>query len=182
MDNDALLEFVRSRYFGKYRGTVEDNADPTQRGRLLVKVPAVLGELAVWAMPCVPYAGKSVGFYCLPDKNAGVWVEFEGGNCSYPIWVGFFWADDELPGESNAEIKLLRTRKTTLRLDDSAESLGLSTDQGASVELTDEVKSETSGGATHVVSADAVTSQGGSSSLAVGPSSVSANEGALEVT
>ena len=45
MDHDVLaqlLDWVRSRYFGKYRGTVTDNADATQRGRLKVKVPAVL--------------------------------------------------------------------------------------------------------------------------------------------
>ena len=57
-----LIDWVRSRYFGKYRGTVTDNADPTSRGRLKVNVPAVLGDLEVWAMPCVPYAGDGVGF------------------------------------------------------------------------------------------------------------------------
>ena len=40
--------------------------DPTSRGRLKVKVPAVLGDVEVWAMPCVPYAGDGVGFYVCP--------------------------------------------------------------------------------------------------------------------
>lgn len=183
MDSDAhILEFIRSRFFGKYRGTVEDNADPSGRGRVQVKVPAVLGELAVWAMPCVPYAGKQVGLYCLPEKQSGVWVEFEGGDPSFPIWVGCFWADDELPDENEPDIKVLRTTKATLRIDDAEQTLTLSTDQGASVELTDEVKSETSGGAHVVVRSNSVDSAGGSSKLVVGPGSVSANDGALEVT
>ena len=46
-----LLDWVRSRYFGKYRGTVSDNTDPASRGRIKVRVPAVLGDLEVWAMP-----------------------------------------------------------------------------------------------------------------------------------
>ena len=59
-----LLEHVRSRHFGKYRGTVTDNEDPKQKGRLKVSVPALLPpSLDVWAMPCVPYAGDEVGFY-----------------------------------------------------------------------------------------------------------------------
>ena len=69
---EQLLDYVRSRYFGKYRAVVTDNADPTSRGRLQVRVPAVLGDLAVWAMPCVPYAGDGVGFYSLPEPGAGV--------------------------------------------------------------------------------------------------------------
>ena len=42
-----LLTWVRGHFFGKYRGTVSDNADPTNRGRMKVKVPAVLGTVEV---------------------------------------------------------------------------------------------------------------------------------------
>ncbi len=77
---EQLLEWVRSHYFGKYRGTVEDNNDTTGRGRLQVSVPSLLGNNKVWAMPCVPYAGDQVGFFCLPEQQTGVWVEFEGGD------------------------------------------------------------------------------------------------------
>ena len=48
---EQLLEWVRNRYFSKYRGTVTDNQDPTNRGRVKVRVPAVLGDLQTWAMP-----------------------------------------------------------------------------------------------------------------------------------
>src|SRR2546427_1710363 len=93
MHEAALLEYLRTHYFGKYRGTVSDNDDPTARGRIKLKVPAILGDLEVWAMPCVPYAGDQVGFYSLPPAGAAVWVEFEGGDPSYAIWAGCFWAD-----------------------------------------------------------------------------------------
>jgi uncharacterized protein involved in type VI secretion and phage assembly len=178
---EQILALLRSRYFGKYRGVVADNADPTARGRLQVRVPAVLGELAVWAMPCVPYAGAGVGFYCLPEPEAGVWVEFEAGDPSFPIWVGCFWADDELPDENDAAIKVLRTEATTLRIDDGEQIVLVSTDAGAELELSDEVRSE-AGGAKVTVGSNAVSSTGGSASVDVGPSAVRANDGAWEVS
>ena len=53
-----MLESTTSHFYGKYRGLVIDNDDPTQRARLQVTVNAVMGEEAVWAMPCLPYAGR----------------------------------------------------------------------------------------------------------------------------
>jgi uncharacterized protein involved in type VI secretion and phage assembly len=178
---EQVLELLRNRYFGKYRGTVVGNADPTGRGRLEVRVPAVLDDLTVWAMPCVPYAGSKVGLYCLPEADTGVWVEFEGGDVSFPIWVGCFWADDELPDDNDANIKVLRTKATTLRIDDGAKAMLLSSDDGAEVELTDEVRAEASGGSL-LVGSNAVKTSGGSSKVDIGPSSVKVNDGALEVT
>lgn len=178
---EQLLDWVRSRYFGKYRGTVRDNADSTSRGRLKVRVPAVLGDLEVWAMPCVPYAGDGVGFYSLPEAGTGVWVEFEAGDPSYPIWTGFFWADDELPDASDANLKIWKTAGFTLRIDDSAEELTAESDSGGKLTIVDEVRSE-KGSVTHTVSSSGVVSEAGRSKVEVSSGSVKVNEGALEVT
>ncbi|GAA1445869.1 phage baseplate assembly protein V [Leifsonia poae] len=79
-------------YYGKYRGTVAQNVDPMQLGRIQVIVPDVGGLVpGTWAMPCVPFAGKASGVYVVPQLGAGVWVEFEQGDPDYPIWVGGFW-------------------------------------------------------------------------------------------
>lgn len=79
-------------YFGKYRGTVINNIDPMQIGRLLVMVPDVTGLIpSTWAMPCAPIAGIQNGMFALPLPGSGVWVEFEQGDPDYPIWVGCFW-------------------------------------------------------------------------------------------
>jgi len=86
MDGDAR------RYYGKYRGTVLNNVDPMQIGRLMTMVPDVLGLTpSTWAMPCVPVAGLQAGFYSVPPIGSGVWVEFEQGDPDYPIWVGSYW-------------------------------------------------------------------------------------------
>jgi hypothetical protein len=98
-----LIEKVEHRYYGKYRAFVVDNADPEDRGRLRLKVPSVLNEEVIsgWALPCVPYGGAAnQGFFFIPEVDAGVWVEFEGGNLDYPVWVGTYWGKPG--GESEA--------------------------------------------------------------------------------
>jgi uncharacterized protein involved in type VI secretion and phage assembly len=86
---------VVKQFLGKYRGVVTQNVDPLMRGRLLVEVPDVLGLVpSSWAEPCVPLAGPTgtpMGVYMVPPIGAGVWVEFEHGDPSYPIWVGCRW-------------------------------------------------------------------------------------------
>jgi uncharacterized protein involved in type VI secretion and phage assembly len=80
------------KYFGKYRGSVLNNIDPMQMGRIMVQVPDVSNVIpSSWAMPCLPFAGIQNGFYAVPAIGSGVWIEFEQGDPDYPIWVGCFW-------------------------------------------------------------------------------------------
>jgi hypothetical protein len=91
-----------NQFWGKYRGTVVNNVDPEQRGRLIVMVPDVLTLVpSTWAEPCTPLAGPTgppMGVYLVPPIGAGVWVEFEQGDPDYPIWVGCRWgAASDIP-------------------------------------------------------------------------------------
>jgi len=80
------------KFYGKYRGTVVNNLDPEQIGRIQAIVPAVSNIVPTsYAMPCVPFAGKQEGFFAIPQIGAGVWIEFEGGDPDKPIWVGGYW-------------------------------------------------------------------------------------------
>jgi hypothetical protein len=123
-DDDGL-----PRFFGKYRGVVANNNDPDKLGRLLLTVPAVDGMRTNWALPCTPYAGPGVGMLFLPPVGALVWVEFEGGDPNYPIWVGCFWrqaADVPIVYGRNADdpakVKVLKTDCTTIIIDDTADT------------------------------------------------------------
>ncbi len=109
-----------NKYFGKYRGKVENNVDPLQLGRMQVSVPAVLGSGTLsWAMPCVPYAGPGVGFFVIPPVGANVWVEFEGGDPDYPIWAGCFWGTGEVPAvPAIADLKVFKTEYINMVLSD----------------------------------------------------------------
>jgi hypothetical protein len=92
-------ELCRERYYGKYRGTVVNNVDPLQLGRIQALVPDVQGITpTTWAMPCLPTAGKGSGIFYVPEVGSGVWIEFEGGDPNYPIWTGCYWGGTmELP-------------------------------------------------------------------------------------
>lgn len=80
------------KFYGKYRGTVVNNIDPKQMGRIIAVVPDVSNVLpTTWAMPCVPITGRLMGTFVIPQIGAGVWIEFEQGDPDYPIWVGGYW-------------------------------------------------------------------------------------------
>ncbi len=117
------------RFYGKYRGTVVNNIDPLQIGRIQVSVPAVNLIPGTWAMPCVPLAGRQEGTFMVPQVGAGVWVEFEAGDPDYPIWVGGFWGSAaEVPALAlmpppippGQNIALQTTGQNLLLLSDSA--------------------------------------------------------------
>jgi uncharacterized protein involved in type VI secretion and phage assembly len=160
-----LIDRVRNRFYGKYRGTVtEVDADTL---RIKAKVPAVLGNVASgWCVPCVPYAGPGVGIAFLPEPGAGVWIEFEGGDVSYPIWVGCYWRADELPDDAKPTVKTIVTAKgAKILLDDDAQT----------ITLTDESKNKVT------FSSDGITLERGANKVVVSDTNVSVNNGALEV-
>lgn len=151
---ERTLERQADRFYGKYRGIVVNNLDPQSLGRLQALVPEVLGEVpSGFAMPCAPYAGTGAGFFAIPPIGAGVWIEFEAGDVSRPIWTGAWWATAELPMDQTAAptqptTKILRSDFGLLvALDDLrqtitvSDALGLNLVQVRVLEGTVEVKS-----------------------------------------
>jgi uncharacterized protein involved in type VI secretion and phage assembly len=160
-----LLDFVRNRYFGKYRGVVVDVDAATMRVK--ASVPSVLGGVSSgWAAPCVPYAGPQVGFMMLPDIGSGVWIEFEGGDVSFPIWTGCYWNSGDVPSSAASTLKAIVTQSGSLGFDNNASSVTL---QDASQNKL-------------AIDASGATTTAGSGVVAVAASGVSINNGAFEVT
>jgi uncharacterized protein involved in type VI secretion and phage assembly len=172
MNEQALLDVLdrlRNRFFGKYRGTVTEVDNTTLR--IKAKVPAVLADKPTgWCEPCVPYAGKNVGMAFLPEVGAGVWIEFEGGDVSYPIWVGCYWRDGELPSDAAPAVKTIITKSGNqfhkVLLDDDAGTITISDANENKVTL----------------SSDGITLERGGSKIEVSDAEVNVNDGALEVT
>ncbi len=156
-------------FFGKYRGNVSSNNDPLMLGRVRAKIPAVFGdEETGWALPCVPYAGSGVGFFFIPPVDANVWIEFEGGDPDYPIWSGCFWGTSEAPATPAVpDTKIIKTDTATIKLDDTPGAGGITI--------------ETTSGLKIVMNTSGIELSNGSSSVKLTPSSVSVNNGALEV-
>jgi uncharacterized protein involved in type VI secretion and phage assembly len=163
---EDLLERLRTRFYGKYRGIV--SAVDAATMRIKAKVPAVLGETDTgWCMPCVPYAGPNVGIAFLPETGSGVWIEFEGGDVSYPIWAGGYWREGEYPADAAEDVKVIVTASSLkLMFDDGQKSVTLCDPNGNTVTLD---------------SSGMTLANGQSISVVVSSSSVSVNDGALEV-
>jgi hypothetical protein len=169
-----MPEQAARRFYGKYRGTVKNTVDPLQLGRVQIACPAVLGDGEMsWAMPCSPYAGDGVGLFLVPPTGANVWIEFEGGDPYQPILAGCFWGPGEVPASPALEqMKVLKTDSITLELSDVPGAGGLTITVGSPAVATEiTVKATTSG----------VEISMGKSKLSVGMTSVSINDGALEV-
>jgi uncharacterized protein involved in type VI secretion and phage assembly len=92
-----------AKFSGIYRGTVVNNVDPKMAGRLLLKVPAVLGaKESMWAARCVPLAGKGKGVYFVPEVGDDVLVAFANGDARAPIVLGSLWNAGDAPPEAAA--------------------------------------------------------------------------------
>lgn len=129
-----------ARHYGKYRGTVTDNQDPRNQGRVKVQVPEILGTVdSGWALPCASYASDQGGAYAVPPVGAGVWVEFEAGDVSRPIWVGCWWASSKLPNDeagtgATPDLKITRSEQgLMLALHDDSQVIALSDANGSNL-------------------------------------------------
>ena len=161
-------------FYGKYRGKVENNVDPLQRGRVQVSVPAVLGDGRLsWAEPCVPFAGDRVGFFAVPPVGANVWVEFEAGDPERPILGGCFWQSGQLPADpAVADVKVWRTGAITVTASDLPGAGGLTIEVGPpAVSVAMKISCTASGIELSI----------GASKIVLSAASVSVNDGALEV-
>lgn len=155
-------------HLGRYRGEVTDIDDPKGIGRVRVRVREVLSDVeSGWALPSLPVTGEGSGMFAVPPVGSGVWVEFESGDPGRPVWVGGWFAEGSLP-ESATPDKVVLTSPGghVVVLDDEA----------GSVTITD------SGGARIVMDSSGIELAKGGQKIVVGQSSVTINDGALEVT
>jgi len=134
-----LAQDQQRRYYGKFRGLVTDNNDPDKQGRIRAKVPELFGdEPTGWAMACVPFAPPGHGLLMLPDTDTNVWIEFEGGDPSRPIWAGCWWPADKAAPIASPSVKILETAAgNRITLDDTSgsEALSLQDKNGATITL-----------------------------------------------
>jgi uncharacterized protein involved in type VI secretion and phage assembly len=149
-----LIERVEGRYYGKYRGIVTDNNDPDNLGRVKAKVPRLLeDEETGWALPAFAYGGISEqGLFAVPDINAGVWIEFEGGDLSYPIWSGTWYSSNSIPESAQPAQKVLKTQSGhKIVLDDDAGTLEITDSNNNTISMDSSQIKIAAGDATTIV-------------------------------
>ncbi|HLH37280.1 MAG TPA: phage baseplate assembly protein V [Alloacidobacterium sp.] len=149
-----LIQRVEGHYYGKYRGQVTDNSDPLNLGRIRATVPRVLGvEQTGWALPAFIYGGASEqGLFAVPDVGAGVWIEFEGGDLSYPIWTGTWFTSGDIPESAQPGKKVFKTKAGhKMVLDDDGGTLEITDSNGNTVSMDSSTVKVAAGNATKVV-------------------------------
>ncbi len=76
---------------------VLDNNDPEKMGRIKVKFVWVQSAETAWVRYLSLHAGKSRGWYCLPEVGDEVLVGYENGNPDLPIAIGSLYNKDDNP-------------------------------------------------------------------------------------
>ena len=103
---------------GFHRGVVVDVADPDGRKRIRATVPSVLGNTpSVWAMPLLPVTSP------VPAVGDGVWMCFEGGDESHPLWLGAWNPAPVILGSGGGGSSTGDLLELILELDDIIEGL-----------------------------------------------------------
>lgn len=136
---------VFKRFFGLYRGIVIDNEDPELRGRVRIQVPAIghrtAGDvpLGLYSLPCsdglsVGASGKVHGTFITPEVGDQVWVMFEKGLPTNPVYLGG-WIHENPPEnefKGNPKIRGLRTESGhVIKLNDDDASITIAKGDGA---------------------------------------------------
>jgi len=161
---------MTERFHGKYPGIVVDNDDPKGLARVRVKVPEVFGEETTgWCLPCSPYVGPGTGLAAVPPIGSLVFVEWPAGDTSrVGIWSGGAWADGDGVDAAGPDAIVLTTpagHRVVVRDTGGSEAIELEAASGAKV----------------VLDGDGVLVEFGSQRLAVSRTSISLNDGALEI-
>ena len=169
---DRVAGLVRQQtgtLFGKYRGVVTQVGKDENLGRIKAKIPSVLGNdvESVWIEPAVPYAGKDHGMLLLPEKDDGVWIEFEAGHPWLPLWTGFYWGKDQKPKTAAENVRVITTKQGhQVVLDDKNDEIRLENGKGPKV----------------VIGKDSITLEVSGKKVVLSKDGLDVNGGALKVT
>ena len=89
------------RYYSHYRAIVlNSQPDDLNIGNILVQIPRVQGGMKIVARAKTFAGGPGFGRkYFTPQPGEIVWVEFENGNPTKPLWSYHTWGEGECPEE-----------------------------------------------------------------------------------
>jgi len=158
-----LTEFINSHHYGKYIGKVKQVGQESNFGCIKANIPEIYGDIdSPWIKPCVPLAG----FIMLPNLDDLVWIEFEAGDISRPIWTGFVWAKDENPTSIECTQRIIMTPNGhKILIDDDKNGLCLVHSNNCEIKITE----------------DEIILKNGNSQIAIKSDQVNINDGALVV-
>lgn len=103
------------RYYGVVVGVVTSNVDRLKQGRVRVRFPWFDDRTEAWCRVVYVNAGKNVGLFAPPEKDAEVLVAFEHGDMRSAFVLGGLYNGVDAPAtdrqdDATKDEKLLRTR------------------------------------------------------------------------
>lgn len=125
-------------YCSFYRALVVDNKDPEKMGRLKLMIPGISDEsVDYWTKPLGMFSGKNYGMKAIPQKGAVVYVMFEMGDPSKPVWLQGYFGLGEMPeGYDNpAHYWFVTPGGASFEIHDEDGELTINDHHGNSVEL-----------------------------------------------
>ena len=136
------LEYY-SKYYSIYQGTIVDNKDPQNRGRVKISVPDVYGSNIpnYWALPKGMFNGNQTSLFAIPTVNDVVWVSFQKGDPRYPVWEYGWFGSGDVPEDAQFDsnepksIILQSITKHKIELDDKNNLIRITDSHGNIVEL-----------------------------------------------
>jgi len=123
-------------YYGKYRGIIVNNDDPEKLGRVQLRVQQLFGDnlAPYWAWPSEQPAGDDFGDFMVPPNGSGVWVTFENGLPSHPLYGGGSWGKSAsgVPSGStgNPRKRIKSSEKWRIEMDDENDELFIQSKAG----------------------------------------------------
>ena len=125
------------RFPGLYVARVETVED---LGRIQVSIPSIFEandpSAFAWARPCMPFA-----HFFVPNVGDFVWVAFENGDPSAPVWLGIWYPQGTVPSEADVSPPVKRVIRSTsghvIVMDDTddGEALSITDKFGNSIEM-----------------------------------------------
>ena len=116
---------------------VVENEDPNHMNSLQVAIPEIQGGIILWALPFGQHGGSKTGFkYLSPEIGDTVYVMFEYGNPSKPLWTYHGFGLDQIPEELDGPNKMgiITPNGNVLILDDSSGELNVFTNGNITIQ------------------------------------------------
>jgi hypothetical protein len=165
----------------EFEDQLESVEEGDNLGIISVKIPDVFGpgHTVSRVRPCSPFAGDKHGFVAIPEPGDGVWIQFEAGKTSLPVWIGFWWASGEIPEPKGKLVRsFITTKGHKFVLDDDQDEVTLLHSGGAEMKMTGSDVTITIGNASIEMSSSEI-------KLAVGPTAslkITSSEIAIEAS
>lgn len=125
-------------FYSVYRGTVQDNNDPKNMGRLVVSCQAIYGDELheYWAFPRGMVAGNGTGIFWVPSVGDMVFVSCEGGNPRFPMWEYAYPLEGKQPSGATIKKKVFLTPAgQRIELDEENDSIDITSNSGFHVKV-----------------------------------------------